>query len=239
MSWTMVVPSKQVVEGGWAGEARRLRSFLDVVSECMRPVYREPVVWCDEDLTVEQWRDLAEVTAEIERQRLRDDEDRIVEGGRSGGAVVAYREGAAKSMIGNLWNVGGDGEWKFNAALTFRTGDPVAGRAFPLGDHPVEWLVRLLSASSASVGAEESRIETNPMADELIDARYESIVGELTLAANGIGDAVLPDSVTAYPCPVGYPNGVVLVADLERAASDPASLVDDLLTVDDLIRSRS
>lgn len=237
MSWTMVVSSKQVIDGGWAGEAQRLRSFLDVVSTCLETEYHESVAWGNDVLSVEQWNDLNKLTAEIERQRLRNDDGSLFTGGSSGSVVVARRGEALESMANNLWNVGGDGEWQFNSAITFYDYDFKAGEAKPLLEHPTAWLVHLISAASASVGAVEGRIDTDELMDEMLEVREVFDVGGLTLAPNGIGDAKLPASITAYPCPVGYPNGLVLVADMDRLVNDPASLVDDLLAVNDILKT--
>jgi len=234
--WTLNLASRQAVEV-WHGEARRLRGLLDVVSECVTAEYQAPLVWRDEDLSVEQWRDLDEIVAEMERQQLRDDFGKIMKGGGATGVVQGYRNDLPREMTNVLWTAGSD-EWPFSAAADFYTKDLAGGHARPFADHSVDWLVRLLSASAAAVSAEEGRIYTGPLIDALIDERMEAAVGALTLAPHGIDPAALPASITAYPCPVGYPDGQILVADLERVTNDPASLVNDLLAIDDALTAR-
>jgi hypothetical protein len=159
-----------------------------------------------------------------------------MKGGGASGTVQGYRDDAPEPMVNAMWHAGSDDDWPFNGVITFYVGDPAAGVTLPLPDHPIDWLVRLVSAASAAVAADQARIETVPLADELMDARFDSVVGALTLAPHGIDLDVLPASVSVRPCPVGYPDGAVLVADLQQVTTDPAALVDDLLVLDDALR---
>jgi hypothetical protein len=44
--------------------------------------------------------------------------------------------------------------------------------------------------------------------------------------------------ITAHQCPAGYPDGLVLVADPDLVTNYPEALVDNLLAVDDQLKSR-
>lgn len=234
MGWTLVTSSWEAVEG-WSAEAARLLDQLRVVQGCVASEYGEPLVWRSDDMTAEQWRDVDAIAAEIIDGRLRDDFGNLMPGGGASGVVQGYRGVHTGFMIAGFWSVGGDG-CQINTIYNVSDHDTDEGDARQLNEHSTEWLVQLLSAAAGSVNASEARIVSAALDDELADAREEAAwdVGVLTLFPRGIGDAELPESITAYPCPSGNPDAVVLVADLDRVIDDPESLVPDLLRVHDL-----
>src|SRR6266545_1458297 len=233
--WRLHVASRERV-GVWHGEARRLRAVLDAISACVGEEYGAPLDWRNESMSADQWSSLDEIAAELERERLRDDEGEVMQGGGSTNVIQGYRDAAPKAMTNALASVGADDDWPFVCNTTFYTRETEQGGARLLHEHPVDWLVRLLCEAADPVRADQARITTTSLQGELLDARETTNVGALTLAPHGINTAAMPARVQAHPCPVGYPDGVVLVADLQRVANDPASLVDDLLAVDDLLR---
>ncbi|GAB4001632.1 hypothetical protein GCM10029992_37680 [Glycomyces albus] len=239
MEWALVTSSDTRVENGLSGEARRLRSQLDAISERIEAEYGAPLTWRSEDMSAEQWRDLDAIGTEIEANRLRDDDGNLMPGGSAGGSVQGYLDGYPDFMASGGWSVGGD-EAAFDHVLEFRAADPTRGDARPLNEHDPDFLVALLCAAAAAVDADEATIRYGKLEDTLADAREEAswYTGALTLFSTGIRDAELPDSITAYPCPVGYPDGTVLVADLDRVISDYETLVPDLLRVHDLYQAR-
>jgi hypothetical protein len=223
----------------WRGEVRRLRRLLDVMSDAVQEQYGGPLTWRSEDLSAEQWRDPGQVAAKMERKQLRDDFGKVMTGGGARGVVQGYRDDLAESMTSAMWKVGAvDGRYPFQCNNKFWAGDLDKGYALGLYEHPVDWLVRLLCTSAVAISGDSGRIYTTQLLDAIIDERPEANVGALTLVPNSIDPATLPASITAYPCPVGYPDGVVLVADPERVVNDPESLVGDLLAVDDTLTAR-
>lgn len=48
----------------------------------------------------------------------------------------------------------------------------------------------------------------------------------------------MPPTFTAHPCPTGYPDGLVLVADPDLVTNDPEALLDDILAVDGALAAR-
>jgi hypothetical protein len=234
MTWTLVTSSWHVVDG-WRAEAARLRGQLDAIQDCVEAEYSEPFTWRSEQMTAEQWHDIAAIEAKMLDERLRDDFGNLMPGGSASGVVQGYRGEHSELMIAGSWSVGGDG-CQINTIYNFSDYDMHEGDARKLYEHSPEWLVKLLGAAAGSVNASEARIVSGALDDELADAREEAAwhVGVLTLFPGGIGDAELPESITALPCPADYPGGVVLVADLGTAIDDPESLVPDLLRVHDL-----
>lgn len=61
----------------------------------------------------------------------------------------------------------------------------------------------------------------------------------MKLFPKGFGDAELPESIIAYRCPVGLPNGAVLADGFERVVGDYEVLVPDLLCVHYLFQARA
>ncbi|MCH7229986.1 hypothetical protein L0U85_03800 [Glycomyces sp. L485] len=239
MEWALVTSSDKHAQDGWRGEARRLRSQLDAIADRIGAEYETPLTWRSENMSAAQWSDLDAVTAVIEANRLRDDDGNLMPGGSAGGGIQGYLDDYPEFMVSGGWSVGGD-ETGFNHVLEFHASNPARGEARPLNEHSPEFLVELLCAAAAAVDADEATIRYGRLEDELADAREEAAwyIGALTLFPNGIGEAELPGSIWTYPCPAGYPDGVVLVADLERVVSDYEALVPDLLRVHDLYKAR-
>jgi hypothetical protein len=229
--WTLVLSSRTHVDG-WLEEARRLRALLDAVSAAVEAEYGTPLSWRNQDTTVEQWLDVNAIAAFMEAEQLRDDAGKIMKGGGASSLVLGYQPGAAKRMVNAMWTVGADGDWPFNCVLDF---DGVR----PLHEHSLEWLVELLNTTNAAVHGYTGRIETDRLANELMDARFEHRIGDLTIIQHNIDVTELPDSVTVFPGPAHNPDAIVVVADLEKAAEDPKAVVPDLLKVDDLIMEPS
>lgn len=241
MGWTLVTSSWKAVDG-WPAEAARLRSQLDAINACIADEYGEPLVWQSPTMTAEQWSDSQAITDEIMRVRIRDEtpEQNLMPGAGARGVVQGYRDGFAKFMIASGWGVGGDG-CQFNNVLNFSDRTPSEGHARKLNEHSPEWLVNLLCSAATAVDASEATIRYGDLEDELAEASEEaaSRIGALTLLPNGIDGAELPDSITAHPCPVGYPDGIVLVADLDRVVNDYEALVPDLLRIHDTYRAQT
>ena len=241
MGWKLVTSSQEQVDG-WEAEAARLRRQLDAITACMATEYSEPLIWRSETMTAEQWQNLDSITAEILAERIRDEmpEQNLMAGAGATGLVQGYRGQLPNLAVASVWSVGSDRS-PFNNILNFNDLEPDKGNARRLNEHEPAWLVRLLCEAAAAVGADEAKVKHGDLDDELADVREEASwhVGALTLFPNGIGEAELPESITAYPCPSGYPDGVVLVADLDRVITDPESLIPDLLRVHDLYQERT
>jgi hypothetical protein len=225
--WTVVLSSRKHVDG-WLGEAHRLRALLDVVSEAISVEYGAPLSWHDEDTTVAQWKDLGSIAALMEADQLRDDAGKIMKRGGATSVVQGYWPNTAECVVNAIWDAGYRTDWPFNCVLTFYG-------VRPLHEHSHEWLVGLLNNANSIIEGYTGRIETTPLIDELMNARFESRVGDLTVIQHKIDVAALPESVTVYPGPAHNPDAIVVVADLEKAAEDPKAVVSDLLRVDDLI----
>jgi hypothetical protein len=208
----------------------------------MSTEYSEPLIWRSATMTAEQWQDLDAITAEILDGQIRDEtpEQNLMAGAGATGLVQGYRGQLPNMAVASTWSVGSERS-PFNNILNFNDREPDKGNARRLNEHEPAWLVRLLCEAAAAVGADQAKIKDGMLDDEVADVREEASwhVGALTLFPEGIGDAELPESITAYPCPSGYPDGVVLVADLDKVIDEPESLVPDLLRVHDLYLERT
>lgn len=245
----MSVNSKQALEGSWPAEAKRLRGFFDLMSQCLEAEYGEPLVWATELYTAEQWTDVDVITAHMQRRNLNASDGQPAAFDDASGVSFAHRTSESnpslfKTVATMHWDVGGDGEWQFSSRMEF---DPDDEDAKPLQNHSVEWLVHTLSSAAAYVNAVEATIDTSALANAMMDEGDNRLdeygdppvihVRGINLAPHGIGDATLPASITAHRCPVGYPDGLILVPDMDRLINDPASLVDDLFTLDDILKT--
>jgi hypothetical protein len=235
--WILNLASRQPVEL-WHGEARRLRATLNAISGCVEREYATPLIWRSETLSAEQWSDLDEIAAKMVREQLRDDNDTIMHGGGASSVVQGYRDDLPKPMTNALWTAGSD-EWPFVCNIDFYAATPDSGEGKPLSEHPATWLVELLCTAAVAAHASHAQIHARTLLRLLMRAREDNDVGVLTLAPHGIDTTALPHSITAHPCPSGFPDGMVLMPDLDRVARDPASLVADLLAVDDAIKRRA
>ncbi len=234
--WVVSVASTEP-SAGWREYAVRLRGVLDTVAERITELYRAPLEWHDGDLTIARWRDTDEIAAEILRRRNRDHGGLWEELGATG-VVAGQLRGADRPIVDLLWSAGGDDRkrLKFTVTVTFDTAEPQRGQARPLAEHPVGWLVLLLSSVAASAGATQATLNCPPLGDALMDERWPPpAVDALTLVPHGVDTRLLPPMLRAYPCPVGYPDGVVVAADLVRATEEPRWLVPDMMALDELI----
>lgn len=234
--WILSLASRQAADG-WHGEAHRLRATLDTIHAEVERGYGAPLRWRSDHLDEQAWRNPDDIAAHMLRDRLHDDEGRLMPGGGATGTVQAYLDDRTEPMASALWTAGADGDWSFVCNVDFFAEDPDSG-ARPLTAHSTDALVRLLRTAADAAQATHAQIHTRTILRLMMRARDDNDVGVLTLAAHGI--TALPDSITAYPCPTAaFPDALVLAADLNRLMADPASLVDDLLTVDDAVKQSS
>lgn len=237
-NWNMSVIAGSGTDGDVASDARRLQLLLQSVSTCVATEYGQPLTWADPEPPFEEWCDLGTVEAAIRRNPLRDEDGTPVPGGGFSGSVQAFRTGLPIPMINMRWDIAGR-ERGFDIGVVFYPGDCASGEAKSLPHHPIEWLVHLVSTAGASVEASQVRIETSRLGMKIFNARPECIAGAVTLAPHGIGVVQLPDSISVHPCPIGYPNGQVIVTDLASAVEAPQDAVDNVLIVDDLLHDHS
>lgn len=235
VSWKLNVASPQPLDG-WYGEAQRLQNVLDTVSRQVEIEYGFVLLWRNEDLTTERWQDTDTLATYLKNEELRDDFGKLMVGAGSNCVVQGYRQENTDASTNALVTAGTKGEWTFVCTVTFYAGDTACGMFRTLPGHRPEWLVRLLCEVAHAAHATIARIRISSLSKPLRRARPGYNVGVLTLAPHGVDVTALPVSITAHPCPVGYPDGLVLAADLDLLAADPAALVDDLLVVDDLLR---
>ncbi|WP_283137132.1 hypothetical protein [Rhizohabitans arisaemae] len=236
--WTISIGSR-LQEELWGGEARRLRSLLDVIATHVAESYGTPITWHSEVMTAEQWTDLDAIATEMVRNRRLDDFGVVFEALGSGGVALGRRVGAPKDMIHSLWSAGLQDEWPFTASFKFHTRYLYEeGGARPLREHPVPWLVSLVCGIVEAANATEVTIGNRRLQDELWDARDPNNVWAITYVSPDVDTSGLPDTLTVYPCtaPAG---GKVVVADLELAAHAPERLVHDLLLLDDRLRAHT
>jgi hypothetical protein len=212
----------------WPDAARRLLGILDAVSTQLGREYGEPLRWRTGDRPggAQDWDDHETVAAVMARQA----------GAATGtrGSVQGYLGNRTANMANCGWVANEDG-MTFGANVDFYAEYPDDG-ARTLAAHPVERLLWLLSAAAVAARATQARIHTRSVYQLLTSARPDTDVGVLTLVPERFAAAGLPPGITVYPCPVGYPDSVIVAADLERVATDALSIVDDLLLLDDLLK---
>ncbi|MFC7621251.1 hypothetical protein [Microlunatus sp. GCM10028923] len=246
--WKLQVLSHERVLD-WTASARQLKAFMDALSDLVEAgPYGEKLSWKSyEEMDVDLWPDLGRVEQELLAMRDTNDDGTLAGPNPDSRIVVqAYLDRGTEtdySEAGQLINLravlGHDPQFSsIGCQATFSARRPDQPAQL-LSDHDPAWLVELLCTAAASVNADQARIDTRSVFRAL-RARVDLAplgLGILSLAPYGIDLDPLPTSLTAYPCPTGYPDGQVIVADLERAATDPESLVDDLLILNDAIET--
>ncbi|GAB3753288.1 hypothetical protein [Microlunatus parietis] len=231
----------------WAQSAEQLKAFMDALSATVSAgPYGLPLAWKSyQEMDVELWHDLSAIERELVDMRNTNDDGTLAGANPDSHVVVqAYLDRGSDtdfSDSGQLLNLratlGHDAEFpSIDGKAEFYVGERKQP-ALPLQGHDPGWLVQLISTAAASVSADRARIITDSLHDAIADRRILPLgLGVLSLAPHGI-DLDLPASLTAYPCPTGYPDGQVIVADLDRAATDPESLVDDLLLLNEALEA--
>ncbi|HEX4246897.1 MAG TPA: hypothetical protein VH008_03455 [Pseudonocardia sp.] len=138
--------------------------------------------------------------------------------GRSAGGV---------SLVAVSWELGAEGH---GGTVRLRFAADAAG---PLETQSPSWLADLLCAACALLEATQGQVTTRTLS-RLLGRRGASLaVGALTLLPDGLPrEVVAPPGFTALPAPTGYPNGEVLVADLQQVAQRPEVVADALVDVD-------
>lgn len=247
--WTLQVLSHEPMNG-WARSAEQLKAFLDALSEAIAAgPYGVPVVWKSyQEMDVDRWRDVGAIEHHLLTRRDSNDDGTLTGVPQSSTVVQAYLDHGADTDFSdgadllNLRAALGHeprfGSISCQAEFFARKPEPPAK---PLHDHDPRWLADLLGTTAASVNADDARIYTIGVDDALAE-RVDLPplgLGILSLAPYGIDLDPLPASLTAYPCPTGYPDGQVIVADLDRAATDPEPLVDDLLILNEALEAAS
>jgi len=110
---------------------------------------------------------------------------------------------------------------------------PQDGVARPLAEHDEEWLADLLLDTAAPmVPVPEGHISTRAWsrARRAREIRAGYTVGAVTYAPEPVDPDALPETLRiARESPIGT---AIVVKDLHRFASDPGSLLDDLLALE-------
>jgi hypothetical protein len=230
-NWSMTIWSDDPTDR-WHGEARRLRATLNAISSAVLSLYGEPLTWRSETLDADGWRDVDRLAAHLEERQLRDDVGTVMKGGGANGTVQGFLGDRLQSMTNMQYGAGAQ-PTPFHCTVSFYARESARG-ARPINEHPVAWLVQLLAETSQATGDNVSlaRIETTRLPRFLTRTRPHADIGALTLAPATVNPTALPASVTVHPCP-GWPDRVVLVADLTRVVNDPESLVADLIAAED------
>lgn len=229
--------------------AVRLRTVLDTVSARIAEQYGAPLEWHGEDMNVDQWRDIDQIEEELTRQITRDDAGRLWEELGTRGVVLGRLPGATEHMMGVHWHAGSRESStvpsRFGVWATVYTKKPELGDGRLFVEHPLDWLILLLCDVARSAQATTANLNYDPVTDAIVeffmeqDSNADSPEADaLTLVPDGIDPALLPPSLTAYPCPIGYPNGTVVAVDLQQATDNPESLVPDLISLGKLLKAQ-
>ena len=232
--WTLQVISKEPIDS-WEEAARVLRGLLDAVGSAVAREYGASPSWSNEDMGAEAWQDLDRITANVLDLRHRDEEGRLWEELGSSGIVQGYLPGHGRALVNLRYTLRSNRNSAQCHIEFWAAGRDAVAR--PLDRHPPEWLVYLACSVGAAVRADQVRVYTRSLSRALrtADPKAWFSLGAVSLAPSGLDTSGLPASLTAYDCPMGYPQGTVVVADLRRVVDDPASLVGDLLVLDDAL----
>jgi len=237
-NWRLLVINDRDNDG-WGEPAQKFVAFLTALSSAVAEVYGTGLIWHGPDMPDGGWLDPQRIERGFAEDKTRDEAGKalayipswvVVQGFLDRGEHTDFSED--KWLVNVSGTAGGepvDGTISVNAQFYVRKS------ARQLIDHDPDWLVSLLCRVAAAVSATRGRITTDGFLDAEVDADVvtpEGIgTGALSLAPHGVSLDPWPASLTAYPCPVGYPDGQVIVADLARFATDPASLIPDLATL--------
>jgi hypothetical protein len=238
-NWDLVVIDDRDVQG-WAQPAEQFTQFLKALSRAVTESYGMGLAWHGPDLPDDDWLDPAQIERLFVEHRPRYEDGRLLTYVPSGVVVHGFLDRGPNTDFSDenqfvrVYGTAagesdecGDGGLSINAVFAARKG------AMPLNEHRMEWLIGLLCSVGAAVTATRGRITTDGYLDATVDADVTGTitVGGLTLAPRGVDLEPWPSSLTPYPCPVGYPDGQVIVADLGLLVNDPGSLIPDLLSL--------
>jgi hypothetical protein len=231
--WLMTIWSDDPTDL-WHGEARRLRATLNAISAAVRSQYGEPLIWRSEDMDADGWRDIDRLADLLDSDQLRDDVGKIMKGGGASGTVQGYLGDRPLNMTNMQYGAGSD-QTPFHCTVHFYAGEPERG-ARAINEHSPAWLVQLLAETAQATGDNVSlaHISTNRLSRLLRRVRPLTNIGALTLAPATVDTSAVPASITVHPCP-SWPDRVALAANLNQVASDPESVVADLIAAEDTI----
>lgn len=236
-NWDLVVIDDRDLTG-WTQPAEQFTDFLKVLSAAVAESYGTGLLWHGLDMPQGDWIDPSQIERLFVKHRPRDERRQVLNYVPSGVVVQGFLDRGADTRFDHEnWFVNLRGTASGEAAepglggLSVNAEFYAARSARSLLDHDLDWLIRLLASTGASVSATYGRITTDGLLDAIVDADKRITVGGLTLAPHGVELDPWPSSLTAYPCPVGYSDGQVVVADLDLLVNDPSSVIPDLLSL--------
>ena len=215
----------------WHEPASRLVAVLRQVSEAVREAYGQPVIWRAPDDGPQSWDDVDTVEKILRRSQTQ-------ERGQTGanGVVHGHLSEADPSLVDVVWGAAVDGR-VLNCTVRFNP----RGGARSLARHEPDWLASLLCSTVDAAGGSAGRIVTSSWLKEDERRMRHSVapegqvpfwLGELTFLSTPVDPATLPDTVVTHPCSTALGTGAVaMLADLSATATDPASAVDDMLSL--------
>jgi hypothetical protein len=216
----------------WAAAASRLRDVLDAISNRVAAAYGQSMTWLSQNLDSAGWADVDRIAAEMERLIITTEQGVPWHELGADGVVSGYLDG--RSLIILDWHTR-HRDTPMQCIADFKT--PASdGVARPLAEHDADWLADLLlDTANAMVRVSEGHISTSAFSRgrraRKIRAGYT--VGAVTYAPDRVDPDALPDTLRIVrESPAGT---AIVVKDLQRFASDPASLLDDLLALEQLI----
>jgi len=241
-NWDLLVINDHENDG-WAEPAQKFVAFLIALSDAVAESYGTGLLWHGPDMPDGDWLDPQRIERGFAEDKYRDESGKVltyipswvvVQGFLDRGEHTDFSED--KWLVNVSGTAGGepvDGTINVNAQFYVRK------TARRLIDHDLDWLIGMLCRVADAVSATRGRISTDGFIDAEVDADVvtpEGIgTGALSLAPHGVNVDPWPTSLTVFPCPVGYPGGQVVVADLERFTTDPASLIPDLAMLTDAL----
>jgi hypothetical protein len=230
-AWALNVVSSAPVDS-WIAAAKRLRDALDAISGNVAVAYGQPVTWLSQSLDSAGWADVERMAAEMERLINTDEQGRVWHELGALGTISGYLDG--RTLISTQWSARHH-ESPMQVIADFKT-HTTNGAARALPEHDPDWLADLLLDTAATmVRVSEGHISTNTLsrARRARDVRSGYTVGAVTYSPYPVDADTLPPTLrVARESPAGT---AIVVKDLHRFASDPASLLDDLLALEQLI----
>jgi hypothetical protein len=230
-AWKLNVVSAEPLSS-WAAAAQRLRDVLRALSHQVSAAYGAPVTWLSQGLDAAGWADVDRIAAEMERLITTTEQGTPWPELGARGVVSGYLDG--RTLIILNWHAR-HSEKPTQCIADFRTAAH-DGVAKPLAEHDPEWLADLLlDTANAMVRISEGYISTRAWSRahsaRQVNAGYT--VGAVTYAPGPVDADALPASLrVARQTEAGT---AIVVKDLQRFASDPASLLDDLLALEEQI----
>ncbi len=230
-TWTLDVVAAQELHS-WAAAARRLRGVLAAISQSIAAAYGRPVTWISGGLDAAGWTDVERIAEDMERQINRDESSRVWHELGAAGAASGYLDGRDLTIV--AWTARHE-RVPMQCIADFWTPNH-DGVAKPLAEHDPDWLADLvLDTALAMGGAKHAHIATGAWTRGLIrrGIRERDTVGAVTYAPGPVDPNALPD--TLHIARQTEAGTAIVVKDLQRFASDPAWLLDDLLALEQQI----